>query len=144
VIFTILPTIGRDAGGVDVAQIAVLDLQTHTQTVVVRGGLQAHYVASGHLVYAAGGALRAIAFDPLMLTTRGTPVPVVTDVVINAGFTSKRSSRMTARSPTYGDPARQWQRSGHWSGLIDKDERRRSPHRRAPMSTRESAPTAAA
>jgi serine/threonine-protein kinase len=71
---------------VDVAQIAVLDLQTHIQTVVVRGGSQAHYVASGHLVYAAGGALRAIAFDPLMLTTRGTPVPVVTDVVTNAAF----------------------------------------------------------
>jgi len=86
VIFTIFPTIGRDAGGVDAAQIAVLDLQTHTQTVVVRGGFQAHYVPSGHLVYAAGGALRAIAFDPLMLTASGTPVPVVTDVVINAGF----------------------------------------------------------
>ena len=86
VIFTIFPTIGRDAGGVDAAQIAVLDLQTHTQTVVVRGGFQAHYMASGHLVYTAGGALRAIAFDPLMLTTSGTPVPVVTDVVINAGF----------------------------------------------------------
>jgi serine/threonine-protein kinase len=70
VIFTVVPT----TRVTDATQIAVLDLQTHTQTVVVRGGSQAHYVASGHLVYAAGGALRAIAFDPLTLTTRGTSV----------------------------------------------------------------------
>jgi len=82
VIFTVVPT----TRFTDATQIAVLDLQTHTQTVVVRGGSQAHYVASGHLVYAAGGALRAIAFDPLTLTTRGTSVPVVTDVVTSAGF----------------------------------------------------------
>jgi len=86
VIFTILSTTGRDAGGVDAAQIAVLDLQTQKQAVVLRGGIGARYVASGHLVYAAGGALRAIAFDPLTLTTRGTPIPVVTDVAINGGF----------------------------------------------------------
>jgi hypothetical protein len=48
-------------------QIAVLDHETHKQAVVVRGGFQAHYVASGHLVYAADG-LRAIAFDPVTLT----------------------------------------------------------------------------
>jgi len=76
VLFTIVPT----TGGLDAAQIAILDLGTHTQTVVVRGGSDAHYVASGHLVYAAGGALRAIAFDPITLTTRGTPVPVVPEV----------------------------------------------------------------
>jgi len=82
VIFTVVPT----TRFTDATHIAVLDLQTRTQTVVVRGGSQAHYVASGHLVYAAGGALRAIAFDPLTLTTRGTSVPVVTDVVTSAGF----------------------------------------------------------
>jgi serine/threonine-protein kinase len=80
-LFTIAPTTGR----VDAAQIAVLDLQTHIQTVVVRGGSHAHYVASGHLVYAAGGTLRAIAFDPTTLTTRGTPVPVVAEVVTTGG-----------------------------------------------------------
>jgi hypothetical protein len=52
---------------VDAGQVAVLDLQTQTQTVIVRGGSDAHYVSSGHLVYAAGGTLRAIAFDPVTL-----------------------------------------------------------------------------
>ena len=73
-------TIGSTGGGVDATQIAVLDLQTQAQTVVVRGGVHAHYVASGHLVYGAGGTLQAIAFDPVTMKTRGTPVPVVPDV----------------------------------------------------------------
>ena len=81
VLFTIIPT----TPGVEEAQIAVLDLQTHTQKIVVRGGGHAHYVASGHLVYAAGGTLRAIAFDPVALTTRGTPVPVVPEVATTSG-----------------------------------------------------------
>ena len=35
----------------------------------------------GHLVYAAAGTLRAVPFDLASLKTRGTPVPVVPDVV---------------------------------------------------------------
>jgi serine/threonine-protein kinase len=60
--------------------------------VLVRGGSHAHYVPSGrgsptraereggHLVYAAAGTLRAVAFNLATLETRGTPVPVVPDV----------------------------------------------------------------
>jgi serine/threonine-protein kinase len=77
VLFTIWPI----NGAYDAAQVAVLDLQTGKQTVVVRGGSHAHYVASGHLVYAAANTLRAVAFDPLTLTTHGTPVPVIPEVV---------------------------------------------------------------
>jgi eukaryotic-like serine/threonine-protein kinase len=77
VLFTIWPA----NGGYDAAQVAVLDLQTGKQTVVVRGGSHAHYVRSGHLVYAAANTLRAVAFDPVTLTTRGTPVPVIPEVV---------------------------------------------------------------
>ena len=81
VLFTIVPV----TGGVDAAQVAVLDRQTGTQTVVVRGGSHAHYVGSGHLVYAAANTLRAVAFDPVTLETRGTPVPVVPEVVTTGG-----------------------------------------------------------
>ena len=77
VLFTVLPV----TGGIDAAQVAVLDRQTGVQTVVVRRGSHAHYVGSGHLVYAAANTLRAVAFDPVTLETRGTPVPVVPDVV---------------------------------------------------------------
>jgi serine/threonine-protein kinase len=89
----ILFTITALAGGLDAAQVAVLDLHTGMRTVLVRGGSQAHYVSSGpgsptgagreggHLVYAAAGTLRAVPFDLATLETRGTAVPVIADVV---------------------------------------------------------------
>jgi serine/threonine-protein kinase len=99
----VLFTITAQTGGLDAAQVAVLDLQTGTRKILVRGGTHAHYVPSGlasptrtdregglarrslgevgHLVYAAGGTLRAVAFDLARLEPRGTSVPVVPDVV---------------------------------------------------------------
>ncbi len=77
----VLFTITALTGGLDTAQVAVLDLETGARTVLIRGGSHAHYVSSGHLVYAAAGTLRAVAFDVDRLETRGTPVPVVPDVV---------------------------------------------------------------
>jgi serine/threonine-protein kinase len=74
-------TITALTGGLDAAQVAVLDLQTGMRTVIVRGGSHAHYMPSGHLVYAAAGTLRAVAFDLARLETRGTPVPVVPEVM---------------------------------------------------------------
>ena len=76
VLFTITPS----GGLLDNAQVAVLDLRTNMQTILVRGGHHAHYVPSGHLVYAAGGTLRAVAFDLARLAVVGTPAPVLEDV----------------------------------------------------------------
>jgi serine/threonine-protein kinase len=76
----VLFTIAALAGGLDASQVAVLDLQTGKHTVVVRGGSHAHYVASGHLVYAAAGTLRALSFDLASLKTSGTAVPVIPQV----------------------------------------------------------------
>jgi hypothetical protein len=76
----VLFTITAQTGGLDAAQVAALDLQSETRKILVRGGSHAHYVPSGHLVYAAGGTFRAVAFDPGSLETRGTPVPVIPDV----------------------------------------------------------------
>src|SRR6185295_18814428 len=84
VLFTILAA----TGGLDAAQVAVLDLVTHQITVLVRGGRHAHYVPSGlgspkrtereggHLVYAVGSTLCAVPFDLPRLETRGTAVVV--------------------------------------------------------------------
>ena len=80
----VLFTITAQTGGLDSAQIAVLDLQTGARKVLLRGGSHAHYVPSGHLMYAAAGTLRAVAFDPARLETHGTPVPVVPDVLATA------------------------------------------------------------
>jgi len=77
----VLFTITLLTGGFDAAQVAVLDLQTGTWKILVRGGSDAHYVPSGHLVYATAGTLRAVAFDLATLETRGTPAPVIPEVV---------------------------------------------------------------
>jgi Tol biopolymer transport system component len=75
VLFTITATTGIDA-----SQVAVLDLRTGTQKILIPGGSQAQYVRSGHLVYAAAGTLRAVAFDPKRLETIGTAIPVLSQV----------------------------------------------------------------
>jgi serine/threonine-protein kinase len=77
----VLFTITTLTGGFDTAQVAVLDLQTGMRKILVRGGSDAHYVPSGHLVYAAAGTLRAVPFDMATLETRGTPAPVIPEVV---------------------------------------------------------------
>ena len=80
VLFTIWPP----SGGSDNAQVAVLDLRTGDQRVLVRGGSDARYVSSGHLVFGAGGGLRSVPFDLQRLTVTGTPVPVVEGVATSA------------------------------------------------------------
>ena len=76
VLFTIL---ARN-GGLDAAQVAVLDLGTGKHRVLLRGGSHGYYVPSGHLIFATTGTLRAVRFDLDRLETRGTPVAVVPGV----------------------------------------------------------------
>ena len=77
----VLFTITAQTGGLDTAQVAVRDLRTGAQKVLLRGGSHGHYVASGHLVYVAAGTLRAIPFDLNRLETHGTAVPVLPRLV---------------------------------------------------------------
>ena len=84
----VLFTITSQTGGLDTAQVAVRDLRTGTQKILVRGGSDAHYVTSGHLVYIAAGALRAIPFDVDRLETHGTAVsmlPLLSTTAAGAG-----------------------------------------------------------
>jgi serine/threonine protein kinase len=71
----VLFTIHRP-GSTEAGQIAVLDLETGEHRVVLRGGSHAEYVSTGHLVYAVGGTLRAVRFDPNRREIVGDPVPV--------------------------------------------------------------------
>jgi Tol biopolymer transport system component len=63
------------------SQIAVLDLRTGKYRVLLQGGSNPRYSASGHIVYGVEGTLRAAAFDLDSLEVRGTPVPVLEDVI---------------------------------------------------------------
>ena len=59
------------------AQVAMLDLQTGQRTTLIRGGRDAQYVASGHLVYLAGRAMSAVRFDLSRGAVVGDPVRVI-------------------------------------------------------------------
>ena len=78
---SVLLTITASTGGIAAAQVAVLDLVTGAHSVLIRGGSHGHYVNSGHLVFTAEGALRAIPFDLAKIETRGTPVTVLPQLV---------------------------------------------------------------
>jgi serine/threonine-protein kinase len=75
VLYTVIAT-----GGLDAAALAVLDLRTGRSTILLRGGSDAQYVTSGHLVYAAAGTLRAVRFDLARLSIVGSSIPVVPQV----------------------------------------------------------------
>jgi serine/threonine-protein kinase len=63
------------------SSVAVLDLKTGQRKTLIRGGGDAQYVETGHLVFAAAGALRAVPFDPVRLEVLGDPVTVVDRVM---------------------------------------------------------------
>jgi len=69
ILFTIIPE-----GSIDGAQLALLNIKTLEISIVLKGGSAARYSTTGHLVYAAGQTLKAVAFDPGTLQTRGAPV----------------------------------------------------------------------
>jgi serine/threonine-protein kinase len=66
------------------AQIAVLDLKSGQSKILIRGGSQAEYLESGHLIYAAAGTLRAVRFDLKRLEVVSDPVPLIEQVLTPA------------------------------------------------------------
>jgi serine/threonine-protein kinase len=93
------------AGQMENAQVAVLDLKTGRRKTLLRGGSAAEYVETGHLVYAAGGALRAVRFDLARLEVLGDPVPVVANVMVaSTGAANFAVSRSGTLVYAPGDP----------------------------------------
>ena len=84
-------------GPIENAQIAALDLETGQQKILIRGGSQAEYAETGHLVYAAAGTLRAVRFDPVKREVLSDPAPVVEQVgMMNTGAAEFGISRSGA------------------------------------------------
>jgi dipeptidyl aminopeptidase/acylaminoacyl peptidase len=61
----------------DVAEIVAHSLETGERKVLWRGGSDARYVPTGHLIYALDDALFALPFDLERLEVSGGPVPLV-------------------------------------------------------------------
>jgi len=75
------------AGDWDAAQIVVQSVSTGERTVLVEGGNDARYVPTGHLVYALGDGLFAVAFDLDTLIVSGGAVPLMQGVMRAGGTT---------------------------------------------------------
>jgi Tol biopolymer transport system component len=65
----------------DQYQIAVQRLPAGERKVIVRGGSDARYISSGHIIYASGSEERAVPFDLAALQVRAGPKPVIDGVM---------------------------------------------------------------
>jgi serine/threonine-protein kinase len=90
---SVLFTSNNRIGAWDRASIDVASLTDGSRRTLVRGGTFGRYLGSGHLAYVNGGTLFAASFDAGALTLRGTPVPMVEDVVYS---TSDGSAQIDA------------------------------------------------
>jgi serine/threonine-protein kinase len=62
-------------------QVAVQSVGTGERRNLVPGGMHPRYAPSGHLVYAQGGSLMSVPFDPQRLAVTGTAVPMMEGVL---------------------------------------------------------------
>ena len=77
---------GNDAW--DDAQVVVEPLDGRARQVVMRGGTDARYLPTGHVVYARRGSLLAVPFDADRLQTTGSPVSIVDGVAQSVAGTT--------------------------------------------------------
>jgi hypothetical protein len=75
-------------GTIESMRIAVVSLETGTVTPLVPNGASPRYSQTGHLVYAAGGSLRAVGFDAAGLSLTGEPVTVLENVFLSTNGAS--------------------------------------------------------
>jgi eukaryotic-like serine/threonine-protein kinase len=71
---------GASADAWDSADVVAQSLKSGERRTILKGGSDARYLPSGHLVYAVRGVLYAVAFDPARFVTSGAAVPVVVGV----------------------------------------------------------------
>src|SRR5262249_55546288 len=64
----------------DKANIMVETMASHERKTIISGGSSIRFLESGHLLYAVGGTVFAVAFDPVRLTVLGEPAPVIDGV----------------------------------------------------------------
>ena len=76
----VLFTLG-DGSNWDDARIVVHSLETGKRKVLIEGGRDARYLATGHLVYVLDGTLLAVPFDARKIEVTGGPVPMVEGVL---------------------------------------------------------------
>ena len=126
-------------------QIAVLELDTGDQRVLVQGGTSPRYSPTGHIIYGARGTLRAVPFDLARLeVTDASPVPVLPSVIIKengaANFDLAQDGSLIYATPASGrglDSTLVWvDRSGRQMPSAVSEARPYSSPRLSPDGTR--------
>ena len=133
----------------DAAQIVVQSLSNQSRKVIVQGGSDARYLPTGHLVYALGDALLAVAFDVGRLEVTGGPVSVVEGVARAGNPTLNTATANYAVSEggtlvyVSGSSFRQGgsHRRATWCGWTDRAAKSRWPPLPTATSIRASRPT---
>jgi serine/threonine-protein kinase len=64
-------------GDFSTAQIWAVSLNSNDRKLILDGATAPHYGSPGHLVFARGGGLFAVRFDPERLTTSGEAMPII-------------------------------------------------------------------
>jgi Tol biopolymer transport system component len=83
------------------AQVAVQSVGTGERRNLILGATQPRYLQSGQLVYAQGGSLMAVPFDPQRLSATGGAVPVVEGVLQSMSSGAAQYSFSTTGSLAY-------------------------------------------
>jgi serine/threonine-protein kinase len=78
----VLFTVGSQAtpDDYDSSNVEALVLATGERHIILQGASMARYSAAGYLIFARGGSLHAVAFDPNRLQTSGPPMTIVQGV----------------------------------------------------------------
>jgi serine/threonine-protein kinase len=79
VLFTLFPEGTTRGEGLE-PEIVVHSLDSGRQQTLIRGGIDARYIQTGHLVYFSNSTLLAVPFDLRALNTAGSPVALAEDV----------------------------------------------------------------
>jgi serine/threonine-protein kinase len=80
----VLFTVGTEVNFLEGARIAVLDLNTGEQRMLLEG-THPRYISTGHIVFARPNSLWAVPFDPERLELAGSPAPLLEDIQVNGG-----------------------------------------------------------
>ncbi len=83
VLFSVTEAAGIDRW--DEADIVVYSRDTQQRKIIIRGGSAAHYMPTGHIVYAVQGGLMAVPFNLSRLEVTGSPVLVLEGVQRSGG-----------------------------------------------------------
>jgi serine/threonine-protein kinase len=80
--------LNRSVGSInaDHGDVLLADLRSHHTTVLMHSAFAARYVPDGHLIFARGGSLFAVRFDPGRAVIEGNPVAIASGVSMESAF----------------------------------------------------------